>query len=260
VITADGARVPLSTIAHYERSLEDDRVNHDGQFASDNISFDLANGVTLDQATAAIERAVAAVGLPEDVIAKMAGTADAFAATQKSQPWMILGALVAVYLVLGILYESYVHPLTILSTLPSAGVGALLSIYLTGGQFSLISLLGLFLLIGVVKKNAILMIDLALQLERGSGMSPLESIRNACLQRLMTTLAAILGAVPLLLSSAEGAEMRRPLGLTIIGGLILSQILTLYTTPVVYLYLDRLRHRVNKWRGVRTDAALETPL
>jgi multidrug efflux pump len=264
VITADGARVPLSTIAHYERRLEDDRVNHDGQFASDNISFDLADGVTLDQATAAIERAVAAVGLPEDVIAKMAGTADAFAATQKSQPWMILGALVAVYLVLGILYESYVHPLTILSTLPSAGVGALLSIYLTGGQFSLISLLGLFLLIGVVKKNAILMIDLALQLERGSGMSPLESIRNACLQRLrpilMTTLAAILGAVPLLLSSAEGAEMRRPLGLTIIGGLILSQILTLYTTPVVYLYLDRLRHRVNQWRGVRTDAALETPL
>jgi multidrug efflux pump len=264
VITADGARVPLSTIAHYERSLEDDRVTHDGQFASDNVSFDLADGVTLDQATAAIERAVAAVGLPEDVIAKMAGTADAFAATQKSQPWMILGALVAVYLVLGILYESYVHPLTILSTLPSAGVGALLSIYLTGGQFSLISLLGLFLLIGVVKKNAILMIDLALQLERGSGMTPLESIRNACLQRLrpilMTTLAAILGAVPLLLSSAEGAEMRRPLGLTIIGGLILSQILTLYTTPVVYLYLDRLRHRVNKWRGVRTDAALETPL
>jgi multidrug efflux pump len=264
VITADGARVPLSTFAHYERSLEDDRVVHDGQFASDNLSFDLADGVSLDQATAAIERAVAAVGLPEDVIAKMAGTADAFAATQKSQPWMILGALVAVYLVLGILYESYVHPLTILSTLPSAGVGALLSIYLTGGQFSLISLLGIFLLIGVVKKNAILMIDLALQLERDGGMTPLESIRHACLQRLrpilMTTLAAILGAVPLLLSSAEGAEMRRPLGLTIIGGLILSQILTLYTTPVVYLYLDRLRHRVNKWRGVRTDAALETPL
>jgi multidrug efflux pump len=264
VITSDGARVPLSTFAHYERSLEDDRVVHDGQFASDNLSFDLADGVSLDQATAAIERAVAAVGLPEDVIAKMAGTADAFAATQKSQPWMILGALVAVYLVLGILYESYVHPLTILSTLPSAGVGALLSIYLTGGQFSLISLLGIFLLIGVVKKNAILMIDLALQLERDGGMTPLESIRHACLQRLrpilMTTLAAILGAVPLLLSSAEGAEMRRPLGLTIIGGLILSQILTLYTTPVVYLYLDRLRHRVNKWRGVRTDAALETPL
>ncbi|MVV49850.1 acriflavine resistance protein B [Pseudomonas sp. PB120] len=264
VITADGARIPLSTIAHYENSLEDDRVSHEGQFASESISFDMAEGVTVEQGTAAIERAIAKLGMPEDVIVKMAGTADAFAATQKSQPWMILGALVAVYLVLGVLYESYVHPLTILSTLPSAGVGALLSIYALGGEFSLISLLGLFLLIGVVKKNAILMIDLALQLERHHGMAPLESIRSACLQRLrpilMTTLAAILGALPLLLSRAEGAEMRQPLGLTIIGGLIFSQVLTLYTTPVVYLYLDKLRHRFNKWRGVRTDAALETPL
>ncbi|MBP5946772.1 MULTISPECIES: efflux RND transporter permease subunit [unclassified Pseudomonas] len=264
VITADGARVPLSTFAHYENSLEDDRVSHEGQFASEDISFDMAEGVTVEQGSAAIERAVAKVGLPEDVIAKMAGTADAFAATQKSQPFMILGALLAVYLVLGVLYESYIHPLTILSTLPSAGVGALLSIYALGGEFSLISLLGLFLLIGVVKKNAILMIDLALQLERHQGMTPLESIRSACLQRLrpilMTTLAAILGALPLLLSRAEGAEMRQPLGLTIIGGLIFSQVLTLYTTPVVYLYLDKLRHRFNKWRGVRTDAALETPL
>lgn len=264
VITADGARIPLSTIAHYENSLEDDRVSHEGQFASESIAFDMAEGVTVEKGSAAIERAIASVGLPEDVIAKMAGTADAFAATQKSQPWMILGALVAVYLVLGVLYESYIHPLTILSTLPSAGVGALLSIYALGGEFSLISLLGLFLLIGVVKKNAILMIDLALQLERQQGMEPLESIRNACLQRLrpilMTTLAAILGALPLLLSRAEGAEMRQPLGLTIIGGLIFSQVLTLYTTPVVYLYLDKLRHRFNHWRGVRTDAALETPL
>ncbi|CAI8867965.1 MULTISPECIES: efflux RND transporter permease subunit [Pseudomonas] len=264
VITADGARIPLSTIAHYENSLADDRVSHEGQFASESIAFDMAEGVTVEQGSAAIERAIASVGLPEDVIAKMAGTADAFAATQKSQPWMILGALVAVYLVLGVLYESYIHPLTILSTLPSAGVGALLSIYALGGEFSLISLLGLFLLIGVVKKNAILMIDLALQLERHQGMAPLESIRNACLQRLrpilMTTLAAILGALPLLLSRAEGAEMRQPLGLTIIGGLIFSQVLTLYTTPVVYLYLDKLRHRFNRWRGVRTDAALETPL
>ncbi|VVM53766.1 efflux RND transporter permease subunit [Pseudomonas fluorescens] len=264
VITADGARVPLSTFAHYENSLEDDRVSHEGQFASEDISFDMAEGVTVEQGSAAIERAIAKVGLPEDVIAKMAGTADAFAATQKSQPFMILGALLAVYLVLGVLYESYIHPLTILSTLPSAGVGALLSIYALGGEFSLISLLGLFLLIGVVKKNAILMIDLALQLERHQGLSPLESIRSACLQRLrpilMTTLAAILGALPLLLSRAEGAEMRQPLGLTIIGGLIFSQVLTLYTTPVVYLYLDKLRHRFNKWRGVRTDAALETPL
>ncbi|MDU8419885.1 efflux RND transporter permease subunit [Pseudomonas syringae] len=264
VITADGQRVPLSSIAHYERSLANDRVSHDGQFAAENISFDLAEGASLDKATVAIERAIAAIGLPSDIISKMAGTANAFASTQKSQPWMILGALLAVYLVLGILYESYIHPLTILSTLPSAGVGALLTIYVLGSEFSLISLLGLFLLIGVVKKNAIMMIDLALHLEREQGMTPQESIRSACLQRLrpilMTTMAAILGALPLLLSTAEGAEMRKPLGLTIIGGLIFSQVLTLYTTPVVYLYLDRLRHRYNKWCGVRTDAALETPL
>jgi len=264
VINSAGARVPLSSIAHYENSLADDSVSHEGQFASESISFDLAEGVPLDRATAAIERGIASLGLPEDIIVKVAGTGDAFAAAQKSQPWMILGSLVLVYLVLGILYESYVHPLTILSTLPSAGVGALLSIYVTGGEFSLISLLGLFLLIGVVKKNAILMIDLALQLEREQGMGPFDSIRQACLQRLrpilMTTLAAILGALPLLIGGTEGAEMRQPLGLAIIGGLVFSQLLTLYTTPVVYLYLDRLRHRVNRWRGVRTDASLETPL
>ena len=264
VITTDNKRVPLSSIAHYENSLADDSVSHEGQFASESISFDLVSGVTLDVATPLIERALVRVGLPEDIIVKVAGTGDAFAAAQKSQPFMILGALVAVYLVLGILYESYIHPLTILSTLPSAGVGALLSIYLTGGQFSLISLLGLFLLIGVVKKNAIMMIDLALQLERNEGLGPAESIRQACLLRLrpilMTTMAAILGALPLMFSTAAGAEMRRPLGLTIIGGLVFSQILTLYTTPVVYLYLDRLRHRFNKWRGVRTDAALDTLL
>ncbi|MDM3886675.1 efflux RND transporter permease subunit [Pseudomonas sp. BCRC 81390] len=264
VITADGARVPLSTIAHYQNSLANDRVSHEGQFAAESIAFDIAEGYSPDQAMAALERAVAKLGLPEEVIARLGGNADAFAKTQQGQPLMILGALVLVYLVLGILYESYIHPLTILSTLPSAGVGALLALYLTGGEFSLISLLGLFLLIGVVKKNAILMIDLALQLERHQGLSPEESIRRACLLRLrpilMTTLAAILGALPLLLSRAEGAEMRQPLGLTIIGGLVFSQVLTLYTTPVVYLYLDRLRHRFNRWRGVRTDAALDTPL
>ncbi|WP_337041023.1 efflux RND transporter permease subunit [Pseudomonas juntendi] len=264
VITADGARVPLSTIAHYENTLANDRVSHEGQFAAEDIAFDIAEGYSPDQALAAVERAVATLGLPEGVIAKLGGSADAFAKTQQGQPFMILGALLLVYLVLGILYESYIHPLTILSTLPSAGVGALLALYLTGGEFSLISLLGLFLLIGVVKKNAILMIDLALQLERHQGLSPEESIRRACLLRLrpilMTTLAAILGALPLLLSQAEGAEMRQPLGLTIIGGLVFSQILTLYTTPVVYLYLDRLRHRFNRWRGVRTYAAMETPL
>ncbi|WP_110994445.1 efflux RND transporter permease subunit [Pseudomonas sichuanensis] len=264
VITADGARVPLSSFARYENSLANDRVSHEGQFASEDISFDVAEGYSTDQALAALERAVARLGLPESVIAKLGGTANAFTKTTEGQPLMILGALVLVYLVLGILYESYIHPLTILSTLPSAGVGGLLALYLTGGEFSLISLLGLFLLIGVVKKNAILMIDLALQLERNDGLSPEESIRRACLLRLrpilMTTLAAILGALPLLLSQAEGAEMRQPLGLTIIGGLVFSQMLTLYTTPVVYLYLDRLRHRFNRWRGVRTDAALDTPL
>ena len=264
VITTDGRRVPLAAFARYERSLEEDRVSHDGQFAVENIDFDLAEGVSLDQALLAIDRAVAAIGLPSDVQGRLGGTGDVFKAAQESQPFMILGALLLVYIVLGILYESYIHPLTILSTLPSAGVGALLAIILTGAQFSLISLLGLFLLIGVVKKNAILMIDLALQFERNEGASPQESIRRACLLRfrpiLMTTLAAMLGAVPLLLGGAEGAEMRQPLGLAIIGGLLLSQILTLYTTPVVYLYLDRLRHRFNDWRGVRTDAALDNPL
>ena len=264
LIGTDGQLVPLSTIARWELSLEDDSVKHDGQFAAESINFALAPGVSLDKASAAIADAVARVGLPTAVQGKMGGTGGVFQQSQQAQPLMILGALLVVYIVLGILYESYIHPLTILSTLPSAGVGALLAIRLTGGEFSLISLLGLFLLIGVVKKNAILMIDLALQLERQERLSPAESIRRACLLRfrpiLMTTLAAILGALPLLLGSAEGAEMRRPLGLTIVGGLILSQLLTLYTTPVVYLYLDRLRHRVNRWRGRPSDAALEAPL
>ena len=264
VITNDGRRVPLAAFARYERSLEEDRVSHDGQFAAESIDFDLAPGVSLDQATRAIERAVAAIGMPSEVQGRLGGTGDVFKSTQESQPLMILGALLLVYIVLGVLYESYIHPLTILSTLPSAGVGALLAIILMREEFSLISLLGLFLLIGVVKKNAILMIDLALQFERNDGLSPAESIRRACLLRfrpiLMTTMAAILGALPLLLGGAEGAEMRQPLGLTIIGGLLLSQMLTLYTTPVVYLYLDRARHRFNRWRGVRTDAALENPL
>jgi len=187
------------------------------------------------------------VGLPEDVIAKMAGTADAFAATQKGQPFMILGALVAVYLVLGILYESYIHPLTILSTLPSAGVGALLSIYLLGGEFSLISLLGLFLLIGVVKKNAILMIDLALQLERNDGLSPLDSIRSACLLRLrpilMTSFAFIMGVVPLVLSSGAGAEMRHAMGVAVFSGMIGVTFFGLLLTPVFYVLIRRYVER-----------------
>jgi len=250
LIAANGQRVPLSAIARYDYSLQEDRVKHQGQFA--------------EAATLAIERAVAAIGLPDEVLGRMSGAADAFKQTQQSQPFMLLAAFAVVYLVLGILYESYIHPLTILSTLPSAGVGALLTIILLGGQFSLISLLGLFLLIGIVKKNAILMIDLALQLEREQGMTPAQSIREACLLRLrpilMTTFAAVLGALPLLLANAEGAEMRKPLGIAIIGGLLLSQLLTLYSTPVVYLYLDRARHRFNRWRGQKTDAALENPL
>ena len=264
VITSSGAQVPLAAFAYYTNSLAEDRVTHDGQFASESINFDLAPDVSLDQATRAVQRAVAAIGLPSDVQGRLGGSANIFASTVSGQPLMILGAVVLVYIVLGVLYESYVHPLTILSTLPSAGVGALLAIQLTGGQFSLISMLGLFLLIGVVKKNAIMMVDLALQLERQQGLSPEEGIRQACLLRLrpilMTTMAAILGAVPLLIGNTEGAEMRQPLGLVIVGGLVLSQILTLYTTPVVYLYFERLRRRVNRWRGIRTDAALDTPL
>jgi multidrug efflux pump len=264
LITGEGTRVALSSFARWERSIEEDRVHHQGQFAAENIGFALADGVSMDEANIAIDNAIARVGLPTEVQGMMGGTGGAFQQTQQNQPWMILLALVVVYVVLGVLYESYVHPLTILSTLPSAGVGALLALQLMSIEFSLISLLGLFLLIGIVKKNAILMIDLALQLERQQHLSPEASIRQACLLRfrpiMMTTLAAILGALPLMLSSAEGSEMRQPLGITIVGGLVLSQLLTLYTTPVVYLYFDRLRHRVNRWRGVRTDAALETPL
>ncbi|WP_394558342.1 efflux RND transporter permease subunit [Aquipseudomonas alcaligenes] len=264
VIAADGARVPLSGFARWERSLEEDRVNHQGQFAAESIGYSLAPDVTQDQANAAIRKAVNELNLPTEVQGQLGGTGGQFEKEAQGQPVMLLIALLVVYIVLGILYESYIHPLTILSTLPSAGVGALAAILLTGGEFSMISLLGLFLLIGVVKKNAILMIDLALELERNEHLSPQESIRRACLLRfrpiMMTTLAAMLGALPLLLGQAEGAEMRQPLGLAIVGGLVLSQLLTLYTTPVVYLYLDRLRHRVNRWRGVRSDAALETPL
>ena len=259
VIAADGSRVPLSAFSSWERSLEEDRVSHQSQFAAESIGYSVAPGYSADQAVAAINEAVARVGLPTEVQGLIGGTGGMLQQTQQGQPLMILGALVIVYIVLGVLYESYVHPLTILSTLPSAGVGALLAIQLTGGQFSLISLLGLFLLIGIVKKNAILMIDLALQLER-EGRDSLAAIREACLLRfrpiLMTTLAAILGAVPLLLDSSEGGEMRQPLGLAIVGGLLLSQLLTLYTTPVVYLYFDRLRQRFGR-RRVHTavDAA-----
>ena len=252
VIGEGGQRIPLSAFTRWKHSLQNESVQHDGQFAVESIGFALAPGVSLDQASAAIERAMAMISLPTEVQGKLGGTAGFFSQTQGNQGLMLLVAIAIVYLVLGVLYESYVHPLTILSTLPSAGVGALLAIQLTGGQFSLISLLGLFLLIGIVKKNAILMIDFALQLEREQHIPPRKAIVTAAVQRfrpiMMTTMAAILGALPLLIGGAEGSEMRQPLGLAIVGGLLLSQLLTLYSTPAVYLFFDRLEKRFGRKR------------
>jgi multidrug efflux pump len=248
VIARDGSRVPLSAFTRYEYSLIEDRVRHREQFVAENVGFSLAPGVSLQEALAAIDRAMAKIMLPTEVQARLAGSAHNFQSALENQHWLLLGVLVAVYLVLGILYESLVHPLTILSTLPSAGLGALLALRFTGTEFSLIALLGLFLLIGIVMKNAILMIDVALVRERQDQLSPRQAIFEAAQLRLrpilMTNLAALLGALPLVLSTGEGVEMRRPLGLAIVGGLVVSQLLTLYTVPVVYLWLDRMRLRV----------------
>jgi multidrug efflux pump len=258
VIGAGGVRVPLSAFTKYDYSLIDDRVRHRSQFAADNIGFALAENVSLDEGLAAIDRALAGIMLPTEIQARMSGSAQNFQRTLQAQPLLILGVLVAVYLVLGILYESLVHPLTIISTLPSAGLGALLALRVTGTEFTLIALLGLFLLVGIVMKNAILMIDFAIATERQKGLSTRESIFEAAQLRLrpilMTNFAALLGALPLVLATGEGVEMRRPLGIAIVGGLIVSQLLTLYTVPVVYLWLDRARLRFRKHKPLTVAA------
>jgi len=255
VHSSNGQMIPLSVIAHFGPSNTALAVNHQGQFPATTISFNLAPNVSLGQATQAIDAAKNEIGFPATIHASFQGTAAAFQDSLKNEPVLILTALLTVYIVLGILYESYIHPITILSTLPSAGVGALLALLITRNELNVMGLIGIILLIGIVKKNAILMIDFALDAERREGKSPEDAIFEACMLRfrpiLMTTMAALLGALPLALGTGTGSELRQPLGITIVGGLILSQALTLFTTPVVYLYLDRLR-----WWAMRRHRAL----
>ncbi|HEX4751023.1 MAG TPA: multidrug efflux RND transporter permease subunit [Bryobacteraceae bacterium] len=245
VKTNTGTAVPISTFTHYRTTLSSLAVNHQGQFPSITLSFALAPGTALSDAVNAVEQAQNNIAIPANVHGAFAGTAQVFQASLKTEPLLILAALVAVYIVLGILYESYIHPITILSTIPSAGVGALLALLVFGTDLTVIALIGIILLIGIVKKNAIMMIDFALDTERRQGLAPKYAIYEACLLRfrpiMMTTMAALLGGLPLALGTGTGSEMRRPLGIAIVGGLIFSQMLTLYTTPVVYLYMDRLQ-------------------
>ncbi|CFR10935.1 multidrug efflux system subunit MdtC [Yersinia frederiksenii] len=250
VINSEGQSIPLSYFAKWRPANAPLAVNHQGLSASSTISFNLPEGGSLSAATNAVERAMTELGVPASVRGTFSGTAQVFQETLKSQLWLIMAAIATVYIVLGILYESYVHPLTILSTLPSAGVGALLALELFNAPFSLIALIGIMLLIGIVKKNAIMMVDFALNAQRNGNISAREAIFQASLLRfrpiMMTTLAALFGALPLVLGSGDGAELRQPLGITIVGGLVMSQLLTLYTTPVVYLYFDRLRSRFSQ--------------
>jgi len=245
-----GAMVPLSAIAHYENRRTNLQVNHQGQYPAITLTFNLAPNVALGDAVTALEKVQREMGMPSAIHASFQGTAQAFQDSLKNEPYLILAALIAVYIVLGILYESLVHPLTILSSLPPAGVGAILALLLTGTELSIIALIGIILLIGIVKKNAIMMIDFALQAERNQGLPPVEAIYQACLLRfrpiMMTTMAAMFGGLPLAIGMGVGSELRKPLGITIVGGLLVSQVLTLFTTPVVYLFFDRLQWKVMK--------------
>jgi multidrug efflux pump len=247
VINKEGKAIPLSYFAKWQPANAPLAVNHQGLSAASTVSFNLPTGVSLSEASDAIDRTMTALGVPSTVRGMYAGTAQVFQDTMKSQVLLIIAAIATVYIVLGILYESYIHPLTILSTLPSAGVGALLALEIFGAPFSLIALIGIMLLSGIVKKNAIMMVDFAIDAQRNGNLQPEEAIFQACLLRfrpiMMTTLAALFGALPLVLTSGDGAELRQPLGITIVGGLVVSQLLTLYTTPVVYLFFDSLRMR-----------------
>ena len=252
VTPANGDPVPLSAFARFEQSTTSLTVNHQSQFPAVTISFNLAQGVNLEEAVTAVEAAARGMNMPPTIRGSFQGTAKAFKESLANQPLLILAALIAVYIVLGILYESTIHPITILSTLPSAGVGALLALLIVGTELTVIAIIGIILLIGLVKKNGIMMVDFALEAERKEGKSPMDAIYQACLLRfrpiMMTTLAAMLGALPLALGTGVGSEIRRPLGIAIIGGLVVSQMLTLFTTPVIYLYLDRFRVRLEKRR------------
>ena len=245
--------IPLAAFTRMERKLAPLAITHQGLFPATTISFNLAEGASLGQAVAALHRAEQQIGLPETVETSLVGAAAEFSASLASEGTLVLAAIVTVYIVLGVLYESFIHPVTILSTLPSAGVGAFAALMLAGMELDLISLIGLVLLIGIVKKNAIMMVDFALEAERTGGMTPLAAIREACILRfrpiMMTTMAALLGALPLALGTGTGSELRRPLGVAIVGGLLLSQVLTLYTTPVIYLGFDALARRFTRRRA-----------